>query len=594
MTTKYLLQNIPQRITATTGSVAQYMYTYITGTTTNKTAYTDQAGAVPHTNPIVAAADGSFAQVWLSNDTEYRIKVVAADGTTIFTWDDISGDGGGVDAALRVDLALSNDATKGAGMSGFGQSLSYVANTIGWAERIAHSGAYNALIQVTPSQWAAILAGTSTDDHTTAIVAAAAAANTAGKPLFLPAGKWNFKPTTVLEIKRLLGSGKTFTNLYVDGSAYAVGKVALRNTGDTWEDIAIWETSFDKTRTILVQSAPASSTNQVGGDNTHDFVGYACYKNVYIFGGLIALDIGNAFNCSYENMRIGLAGTGVNCTPAGSGSLGLANTQNFINCDIADSNKNINANLTTIGRGWTFKGGAIERALVSSSLFQNIDGLIFDGVYQEQVVAISPITIVACTGVYAKFVLSGSNCDLTLGTNVQIEIDGWNSGSNHLLASDSTGIVSIRNSTFPSSGNAAPSSFAHFRAENSFYSGVFYPDSPRALALIIDSVTYSATMALNCALGSAKLVIVTDGNAMTFSTPTNTVNGTAYTIPTGFDMEITVKNASGGAMGAITWPANFKMAAWTNPANGNSRSIKLRYDGTNFVEKCRTTADIPN
>lgn len=75
---------------------------------------------------------------------------------------------------------------------------------------------------------------------------------------------------------------------------------------------------------------------------------------------------------------------------------------------------------------------------------------------------------------------------------------------------------------------------------------------------------------------------------------------TGYTInaPTnpqiGQVLDVSVKNTSGGALGAATWNAVFKMTAWTNPANGFSRSIRFRYNGTNWVERGRAAADVPN
>jgi len=74
--------------------------------------------------------------------------------------------------------------------------------------------------------------------------------------------------------------------------------------------------------------------------------------------------------------------------------------------------------------------------------------------------------------------------------------------------------------------------------------------------------------------------------ALTYNAPTN---GT-----TGQELTIRVKNISGGAMGAITWNSAFKLDTWTNPANGFSRSITFVYDGTNWIEISRTTADVPN
>jgi lysophospholipase L1-like esterase len=62
---------------------------------------------------------------------------------------------------------------------------------------------------------------------------------------------------------------------------------------------------------------------------------------------------------------------------------------------------------------------------------------------------------------------------------------------------------------------------------------------------------------------------------------------------TGQRISVRIKNASGGAT-AVTWNAAFKMATWTNPATGQSRSIDFVYDGTNWVEVGRTPADVPN
>jgi len=45
---------------------------------------------------------------------------------------------------------------------------------------------------------------------------------------------------------------------------------------------------------------------------------------------------------------------------------------------------------------------------------------------------------------------------------------------------------------------------------------------------------------------------------------------------------------------AVQHTSLVKMAAYTNPANGYSRSVSFKYNGTNWVEFSRTTADIPN
>jgi len=58
-------------------------YTYVTGTTTNKTTYTTSALSVAHANPVVADSEGYFPDIWAPSDSAYRVKVTDAAGTTI-------------------------------------------------------------------------------------------------------------------------------------------------------------------------------------------------------------------------------------------------------------------------------------------------------------------------------------------------------------------------------------------------------------------------------------------------------------------------------------------------------------------------------
>lgn len=102
----------------------------------------------------------------------------------------------------------------------------------------------------------------------------------------------------------------------------------------------------------------------------------------------------------------------------------------------------------------------------------------------------------------------------------------------------------------------------------------------------IASVTYSASMTPDASLGEFQEIVVTNGTAFTINAPTNPV--------TGQSMNVKIKNTSGGAAGAATWNAVFKMATWTNPANGFSRCIEFYYDGTIWLEYGRCTADVPN
>lgn len=99
-------------------------------------------------------------------------------------------------------------------------------------------------------------------------------------------------------------------------------------------------------------------------------------------------------------------------------------------------------------------------------------------------------------------------------------------------------------------------------------------------------VTYSTSITPNASLGSVFIITATNGTAFTINAPTNPT--------TDQTLKILIRNTSGGALGAITWDAVFKMSAWTSPATGNSRAIEFYYNGTNWVQLFQAAADVPN
>ena len=58
---------------------------------------------------------------------------------------------------------------------------------------------------------------------------------------------------------------------------------------------------------------------------------------------------------------------------------------------------------------------------------------------------------------------------------------------------------------------------------------------------------------------------------------------------------VQIRNVSGGAIATPTAVSAFKTAgALVAPANGYSRSYTFMFDGTNWVEISRSSADTPN
>lgn len=65
------------------------LYTYVSGTTTPKGSYTNQAASASNTNPIELDADGRCS-LWLADDEEYSIELHTPADALVKRWDDIA------------------------------------------------------------------------------------------------------------------------------------------------------------------------------------------------------------------------------------------------------------------------------------------------------------------------------------------------------------------------------------------------------------------------------------------------------------------------------------------------------------------------
>lgn len=99
--------------------------------------------------------------------------------------------------------------------------------------------------------------------------------------------------------------------------------------------------------------------------------------------------------------------------------------------------------------------------------------------------------------------------------------------------------------------------------------------------------TYAATIVINRAGAQRHIVTATNTSDFAFNAPTGThaVNSPLW---------VTLKNSSGGILGAITWNAVFKKPADTKPANGFNRSYLYLWDGSAWVFQFVSGADVPN
>lgn len=148
------------------------------------------------------------------------------------------------------------------------------------------------------------------------------------------------------------------------------------------------------------------------------------------------------------------------------------------------------------------------------------------------------------------------------------------SSNNHLLITGSTiSALAIDNNP---TNSVAPISIV---------TSTYTMAGPRASRVAV-TVPYSASMSFEAGLGNIFEITATNGTAFSISNPLDPVIGQRITLR--------IINASGGALGAVTFGTQFKMSAWTQPANGNSRSVDLEYNGTNWYQVGQTGVDIPN
>jgi parallel beta-helix repeat protein len=102
------------------------IFSYQAGTTTPQATYTTSAGNIAHTNPIILDSAGrvpSGGEIWLVDGQSYKFVVNTSTDVLIATYDNVTGNGGGILASL----AAPNGATL-VGFTGFKSQVGTVAD----------------------------------------------------------------------------------------------------------------------------------------------------------------------------------------------------------------------------------------------------------------------------------------------------------------------------------------------------------------------------------------------------------------------------------------------------------------------------------
>jgi hypothetical protein len=106
------------------------VYTYAAGTTTPQATYTTSAGNVAHANPIVLDSAGrvpSGGEIWLTDVVSYKFLLTNSTGTTIGTYDNVTGNGSGV---LPLLVASSGSSIVGFIQAGTGATATTVQEVL--------------------------------------------------------------------------------------------------------------------------------------------------------------------------------------------------------------------------------------------------------------------------------------------------------------------------------------------------------------------------------------------------------------------------------------------------------------------------------
>lgn len=195
------------------------IYTYDAGTTTPVATYTNSTGLIQNSNPIVLDASGRTPQqIWLTTGTTVKFVLKDSTGSTIGTYDNISGINDF--SAEMADLANATNIAKGDALIGYKQ-----ANASGFLSGAQPRTVHSKLTEMvsvydfmTLAQIAAVQAGTSTDDT----VALQAAIDSGAKTIWIPKGL--YKTTDQLLIFNKFGVtllGEYGTNIRYVGSQVA-------------------------------------------------------------------------------------------------------------------------------------------------------------------------------------------------------------------------------------------------------------------------------------------------------------------------------------------------------------------------------------
>jgi hypothetical protein len=254
---------------------------------------------------------------------------------------------------------------------------------------------------------------------------------------------------------------------------------------------------------------------------------------------------------------------------------GAFTTTGTANLNLAIASGSFRATSATNYTG-LFQGG-ISRTAPTGSTTMTIDALAGDGTSSSQIYFFSQTTGAGATRVDFYDSTSTVNHRLNLRGGGASYLNA-NSGNLGLFGTGSFGtgdkVLFIGDRAAAPVSNPTGGSILYSESGGLKYRGTGGIKLLPGQAYV--AATYGATVTLDARAADFQRIAVTNGTAFAIAAPSNPLAGQTI------DLEIL--NSSGGAMGAITWDAVFKMETFTAPSNGTRKTLRFRYDGTNWIQ----------
>jgi len=584
------------------------LYSYLAGTTTPAATYTSSSGSTAHTNPIVLDSGGrvSGGEVWLTENVSYKFILKDSNDVLIATYDNITG-------ISTITLPIDS-------------------STVTYDPPFSGSSATNVeakLAQtVSVKDFGAI--GNGVADDTVAVQNAIAAVNSGGS-VYFPRGTYKVTSQIVVPSKVLL---------------YGEGIATENGVGVLYRGASCILRGFAGTNATVALNGDSCGINEIDVDGNAQGTG----DQVQVWGSRVRIGKLSTRNSGNDGVRIGKTNAGakdtnsnfwyieylVTCGNAANG-LRIDDTNTDTTTTYPLGISDANAGYAALIDARTNGGDGVQIGNANDNVFANI------GSQDNTGIGIHFKTDGTNSGPRCNTVLSNDS-EANVGNDIQIDaatlpVSGpglynriWGNRSvalNPRIVDNSTGSsiylwnaavgqyafnnrIAIRT---PSNSATAVLDFYQGSNENNVVGQRAFTElvgtggrwelwtkrdgNTPAMALAVNSYgilipqrafnsqSVNATTPIDCAAGITFLINVSSTSAFAIANPTNVEAA-------GQLLTICLKNTSGSAMGTVTWGSNYKLASWTSPANGYSRSISFFYDGTNWIEMSRTTADIPN